>query len=483
MLKIFNTLGRELQEFKPLEEGKVKMYQCGPTVYSRQHIGNMLSAVKVDLIRRSFDYLGYDVVHTRNITDVGHLSGDNEGDADTGEDRMEKGAKRENLTAEEIAKKYTDFFHQDIHLLNVNDPTYETPATSYINQMAEMVQELINKGFAYATEKAIYFEVDKFPKYNELNQQKLDQNIIGAGHGDEADSGKKKQYDFSIWFFKTGVHANALQTWKHKFSGINQQIEEGFPGWHIECSAMAKSTLDDQIDVHFGGVEHIPIHHTNEIAQSEAANGKKFTNYWLHHELLMVDGTKMSKSLGNVYSLDDLIERGFSPMDYRYFLLQAHYRSKQNFTWEALKAAKVGRERLVEQLRGIKKEAGDRSQESGEQSEHRTLNTEHFNKFKEALEADFNIPAALAVVWEVLKFDLSSEEKLELVLDFDRVLGLDLENELKQEAGVGSQEPVSPEIQELIEKRNQFRAEKKYQEADEIRDRLMNEFGVEVKDK
>jgi cysteinyl-tRNA synthetase len=316
-----------------------------------------------------------------------------------------------------------------------------------------------------------------------LINKKLDQNIIGAGHGDEADSGKKKPYDFSVWFFKTGVHANALQTWKHKFNGIDQQIEEGFPGWHIECSAMAKSTLDDQIDVHFGGVEHIPIHHTNEIAQSEAANGKKFTNYWLHHELLMVDGTKMSKSLGNVYSLDDLIERGFSPMDYRYFLLQAHYRSKQNFTWEALQASKVGRERLVEQLRGIKKEAGDRRQESGEQSEHRTLNTEHFNKFKEALEADFNIPAALAVVWEVLKSELSPEEKLELVLDFDRVLGLDLENELKQEAGVGSQEPVSPEIQELIEKRNQFRAEKKYQEADEIRDRLMNEFGVEVKDK
>jgi cysteinyl-tRNA synthetase len=181
MLKIFNTLGRELQEFKSLEEGKVKMYQCGPTVYSRQHIGNMLSAVKVDLIRRSFDYLGYDVVHTRNITDVGHLSGDNEGDADTGEDRMEKGAKRENLTAEEIAKKYTDLFHQDIHLLNVNDPTYETPATSYINQMAEMVQELINKGFAYATEKAIYFEVDKFPKYNELNQQKIRSKYYWCG--------------------------------------------------------------------------------------------------------------------------------------------------------------------------------------------------------------------------------------------------------------------------------------------------------------
>jgi len=475
MLKVQNTLGRELQEFKPIEKNKIKVYQCGPTVYSRQHIGNLSSAIRGDLIRRSLEYLGFDVTWTRNITDVGHLSGDNEGDADTGEDRMAKGAKKEGSSPEEIAKKYTDLYHQDIKKLNVKMPDFETIATKYVKQMAKLVQDLIDRGFAYSTEKAIYFEVDKFDDYNKLNLQKLDENLVGAGHGDESDSEKKKPYDFAVWFFKTGVHKNALQTWEHKFTGIEQSALLGFPGWHIECSAMAKDTLGETIDIHIGGIEHIPIHHTNEIAQSEAANGKTFSNYWIHHELLMVDGGKMSKSIGNVYSLDDLEEKGFSPLDYRYFLLQANYRTKQNFTFEALEASKKAYNKLKKKLNKLDKEANNEN-----------IDQESKDKFIKQLENDFNIPAALSIAWEVLNSDLDDAKKYSTILDFDRVLGLDLGysslNQRRRGSGTAPSKENEQEINKLISEREQARKEKDYAKADKIRDRLREKFGFEVKD-
>jgi cysteinyl-tRNA synthetase len=383
MLKVQNTLSKQLEDFRPIEDGKIRFYQCGPTVYSRQHIGNLSSAVRGDLIRRALEFLGYEVSFVRNITDVGHLSGDNEGDADTGEDRMAKGAKKEGLSPEEIAQKYTDLYHQDLRKLNVHAPSKETIATEYVHQMAQMVQDLIDRGHAYATDKAIYFEVDTFPSYNNLNRQKLDKNQSGAGHGSEWDPGKKKPYDFSIWFFKTGVHAKALQTWDIEFNGISQSTIAGFPGWHIECSAMAKSELGDTIDIHMGGVEHIPIHHTNEIAQSEAANGVEFANYWLHHELILIDGGKMSKSLGNVYYLEDLAEKGFAPLDFRFFLLQAHYRSKQNFTWEALGASATSRKRLVDTLAKLSIQNEEFRMADRGQEQLRKLQTSNFKKTNE----------------------------------------------------------------------------------------------------
>ncbi|MBD3281091.1 class I tRNA ligase family protein, partial [Candidatus Dojkabacteria bacterium] len=245
-MQIYNTLTRKLEKFEPiLPTGRqanpptVTFYQCGPTVYSHQHIGNLFSAVKGDMIRRALQYLDYDVKYTRNITDVGHLVSDE----DEGEDKIAKGAKKEGLSPQEITEKYTKLYHQDLEKLNVLNPDFETKATDYIKQMADLVQNLIDKGFAYATDKAIYFEVDKFDRYNDLNKQKLEKNIGGAGHGEEGDPEKKKPYDFAVWFFKTGSHENALQTWEHNFEGIEQQTTQGFPGWHIECSAMAEDTL------------------------------------------------------------------------------------------------------------------------------------------------------------------------------------------------------------------------------------------------
>ncbi|MCA9386917.1 cysteine--tRNA ligase [Candidatus Dojkabacteria bacterium] len=463
-MKIYNTLGRELQEFKPINEHQVSFYQCGPTVYSRQHIGNLYSALKGDLIRRTLVYLGYEVKYVKNITDVGHLVSDE----DEGEDKMEKGAKKEGITPSEIAKRYTDLYHNDLKKLDILEPDVETVATQYVKKMADMVQDLLNNGYAYVTDKAIYFDVDKFKNYTELSGQKLEENKIGAGHGDEGDSEKKNPYDFAVWFFKVGKHANALQTWKHKFEGLEQPTEEGFPGWHIECSAMSKATLGDTIDIHMGGIEHIPTHHTNEIAQSEAANGAKFTNYWLHHEHLLMDGGKMSKSLGNVYTIEDLEEKGYSALDYRYFTLQSHYRSKQNFTWDALDSAKIAREKLENTIAKYK-----------EQSSESTVNQDYKEKLKEALSEDFNIPKALGIIWEITKSDIPVSEKLGTILDFDSVLGLNLKDaELK----TGS-ESYSPEVQELIDERNKAREEKNWEKADEIRDRLKAEFGIEVRDK
>lgn len=461
MLKIKNTLSREIEEFRPIMDNNIIMfYQCGPTVYSRQHIGNIFSAVKGDIIRRSLEYLGYQVAYTKNVTDVGHLVSDGDG----GEDKIEKGAKKEGLTPKEVTEKYTKLYHNDLEKVNVMIPTYETYATEYIDPMIYLVQKLIDKGYAYATKFAIYFEVDKFPDYNKLNRQNLDKNIIGAGHGEESDDKKKKPYDFAIWFFKTGAHQNALQTWKHTFEGIEQPTEEGFPGWHIECSAMARDTLGPTIDIHMGGVEHISVHHTNEIAQSEAGYGQKFANYWLHHEMLEVDGGKMSKSIGNIYTIEDLEKKGFSSLDYRYFLLLAHYRSKQNFTWESLTAAKNAYEKLVERIKEFNKSVKNKG----------AISKTYKDKFIAALEEDFNIPVAVAVAWDMLKSDIPDDEKYATILDFDRVFGLNLA-EVKDE--------IPSEAQELINRREEARKDKNWEEADLLRDRLKEEFGINVKDK
>ncbi len=469
MLKIYNTLTRQLEDFTPIKRGEVSFYQCGPTVYSRQHIGNMRSGVLGDFIRRSFEYLGYKVKFVRNITDVGHLVSDD----DEGEDKMEKGSKAEGLKPEQIAKKYTDLYHQDLAKLNALPPTFETPATAYIKQMAQMVQDLLNKGFAYATELAIYFEVDKFSDYTKLSGQKLESNIEKAGHGDVTDTNKKKPYDFALWFFKTGSHKNAIQTWKQKFDGITQLVEEGFPGWHIECSAMAKDKLGLSIDIHMGGREHIPVHHTNEIAQSESANGQKFVNYWLHHEMLLLDNGKMSKSLGNVYSLDNLESKGFEALDYRYFLLQSHYRSKQNFTWKALESAQRSRKNLLKEVDKIINKTS-------------TSNTnlyEEFNqKFVKALEDDFNIPSALSILWDMIK--TPTPKTYSTIIQFDKVLGLKIEESLtkfKHNKKNLSNE-FNDEVKNLLSQRQLARINKDFKKSDEIRDELKEKFRLEVLD-
>src|SRR4030042_2920350 len=346
MLKLYNTLNSKREEIKPLKDKKVNMYYCGPTVYWTQHIGNLRVMFCADLVVRVLKYLGYKVKFVRNYTDVGHLTSDE----DLGEDKMEKGAKREGLKPQQIADKYIKIYEQDTAKLNLGEPNVKPRATKYIKEMIKIVQVLLDKGFAYTTDLAVYFDVTKAQNYNQLSGQNLDEQIKGAGTGEVEDPQKKHPADFALWFFKAGRHQNALQTWTSPFKSPLVEKGQGFPGWHIECSAMSKKNLGNTFDIHMGGIEHIPVHHTNEIAQSESANGVKFVNYWLHNEHLTVNSGKMAKSEGTSFSLQEVEDKGFQPLVLRYFFLQAQYRSKQNFTWESLQASQTGLERIYSQV-------------------------------------------------------------------------------------------------------------------------------------
>lgn len=412
-MRIFNTLSKEEEEFRPLNDKVVGIYQCGPTVYWTQHIGNMRAAYVGDIVHRTMEYMGYEVNFTRNYTDVGHLAGDNDGDADSGEDRMDKAAKREGLSPQEIADKYTKQFDEDTKKLNILSPTHSPKASDHIQEIQEMIQELLDKGYAYTTELAVYFDVSKAKEYTRLSGQNIEENISGAGKGNIDDEGKKNPRDFALWFFKAGEHKDALQTWPSSFSSPLVEDGEGLPGWHIECSAMGKKYLGQTFDIHLGGVEHIPIHHTNEIAQSEGANDAPLANYWIHYEHLLVDNSKMSKSEGTGYSVSELEERGFHPLSLRYLFLQAHYRSKQNFTWQSLEASEKGLLKLRGKIERLGEDMGE-------------VDMEYTKQFEEALEDDFNTAKALALVHSVLKSDLSDEDKLATIQDFDKVLGLTL---------------------------------------------------------
>ena len=467
VLKIYNSLTRQKEEFKALKTGEVSFYYCGPTVYWVQHIGNLRGTFCADSIRRSLKYLAYNVNFVSNYTDVGHLTGDNEGDADLGEDRMEKGAKREGKTPQEIAEKYIAIYERDIKDLNILFPTVRCRATDYIPEMIEMTQILLEKGFAYTTDLAVYFDVSKAKNYTQLSGQKIEEQLTGVGKGVVEDTQKKHSADFALWFFRAGRHKNALQFWQSPFQSSLVENGEGFPGWHIECSAMAKKHLGETIDIHMGGIEHIPIHHTNEIAQSESANGVKFANYWLHNEHLGCDGGKMSKSLGNIIVLDDIRKKDYLPLVLRYLFLQTHYRSKQNFTWEALDAAQSGLLHLYNQIGALGNTVGQVSKKFQE-------------KFQEKISADFNVPQALTVVQKLLKSDFLDADKLATVLDFDKVLGLDLKknSQLSQELNI---EELSQEIQNLIKTRECARREKDWAKSDELRDKIQN-YGYIIKD-
>lgn len=448
-MQLFNTLTRQLEEFKPINPPKVSFYQCGPTVYWTQHIGNMRAMVMSDLIRRSLMYLGYQVTFVRNYTDVGHLVSD----ADTGEDKMEIAVKREALSPDQIADKYIAIFENDIQLLNINPPNYAPRATQYIKQIIDMIQILLDKKQVYVTKQAIYFDVSTFPKYNRLNKQKIEMNKKGVGKGTANDPDKKHFADFALWFFKTGTHQNALQTWDSPW-GI------GFPGWHIECSAMTRELLGQTIDIHMGGVEHISIHHTNEIAQSESANGVKFVNYWLHNEHLTIKGGKMAKSEGTGFSLQEIIDKGYDPLTLRYFFLSAHYRTRQDFSFEALDASQKALENLKQNVVSLKKQTS-RTELSPEKlkqiDDYRT-------RFINSLNNDIQIPQALGVVWELIKSNIPSCDKLDLILDFDQVLGLKL-NEVQEQK-------IPQNIIDLAEKRRKAKSEGNFQESDNLRHQI-----------
>jgi len=445
MLSLYNTLSHKKEKFKPLKK-TVGMYTCGPTVYNYAHIGNLRTYVFEDILKRVLEYNKYKVKHVMNITDVGHLTDD----ADKGEDKMEKGAAREGKTAHEIAKFYTKAFKQDMADLNLLEPDTWCKATDHIKEQIKFVEKLIEKGYTYETSEGIYFDTTKIDDYGKLANLKKQDLQAGV----RVDLGEKKNpHDFALWKFSKPGEKRQME-WK-AFGKM------GFPGWHIECSAMSMKYLGEQFDIHCGGIDHLPIHHTNEIAQSESLTGKKpWVKYWLHGEFLVLNkGEKMAKSEDNFITLETLKTKNLNPLAYRYFLLQTHYRKQLNFSWEALEAAEAGFKRLCGKANGLKKIKRSKDQKINE-------------LFLEKINDDLDMPGALALVWEGLKKEKISYEML---LDFDKVLGLSLDK-VKAEKN-----KIPKEVQKLLNERKKARAEKNWKESDRLRDEI-KKLGFSVQD-
>lgn len=450
-LRFYNTLTRKKEDFVPVKPHQAGIYSCGPTVYKYAHIGNLRAYVFMDELRRVLEYNGYKVKSVMNITDVGHLVSD----ADDGEDKMSKSAHETGKTPLEIASFYTDQFMKDIDALNIKRPTVCPKATDNIPEMIAVVQSLLDKGYAYETEDGIYFSVEKFPDYGKLSGINLADQRHGARV--EVNSFKRHPVDFALW---KKAAPNHLQQWDSPWG-------KGFPGWHIECTAMSKKYLGEVFDIHTGGVDHIPIHHENEIAQAECWLGHPAVHYWMHSEFMLIDGGKMSKSLGNTYTISDLVAKGYSPVVFRYFCLNVQYRQKINFTWEAMDAAKAAYNKLCAQLVSHKNSPA-RTEKS--------ILADFHNKFEEAINDDLNIPLAIGVLWTMLKLPKSCDV-YKLALDFDRVFALDFDK-VKEE----KKEIVIPDnVRQLAETRLQARKAKNWAESDRLREEL-SALGYSVKD-
>jgi len=419
---LFNTMGRGIQRFEPLHDHMVGFYGCGPTVYNFAHIGNLRTYIFEDILVRTLRRFGYDVTHVMNITDVGHLSGDD----DTGEDKMVKSARERGKSVLEIAQFYTDAFFRDTERLNVNRPTIVCKATEHIQDMIELIRRIEANGYTYFAGGNLYFDVSKFDHYGELAGLQLDQ--LKAGARVEVDPNKRNSYDFVLWFTKSKFENQAL-LWESPWG-------TGYPGWHIECSTMSMKYLGEQFDIHAGGVDHIAVHHTNEIAQSESATGRKWVNYWMHAEFLVLDKGKMSKSSGSFLTLQTLIDRDYDPLDYRYFCLGGHYRSQLSFSWDGLDQARAARLSLVDRVIALRESAGTPAPLArlGERA------AQYLAAFDDALADDLAMPRALAQVWTMLKDpEMAPAEAFALVLDMDDVLGLDLASAQKREASVDAE--------------------------------------------
>ncbi len=447
MLHLWNTATKSLDDIRPIHKGRIGFYACGPTVYQRAHIGNLRAYVMEDVLRRTLETLdGITVKHVMNITDVGHLTND----SDMGEDKMEKSAKEQGKDAWELSRMYTEIFLEDLDKMRILRPTAMPKATGHIAEQIELVKTLEEKGFTYHTSDGIYFDTSKFSSYGSFGGQKLDEKQEGARV--EANSEKLHPTDFALWKFSGD--AKRQMEWESPWG-------KGFPGWHVECSAMARKELGQPFDIHAGGVDHIPIHHENEIAQSVAAYGLPLATTWMHVHFLTVDGQKMSKSLKNDYSLEDLAEKGIEPAVFRFFLLGAHYRSKQNFTWEAVQGAKQALEKLRRIVRGWEKPSeGLADIESA---------------FKSAMEDDLNTPQALAILWELVNGDASSAHKSATLFWMDRVLGLGLDGYIAKPLQIPS------DVQEIADRRWKARKEKDWSTSDKLRDEL-KEKGWEMED-
>ncbi|MDD5721425.1 MAG: cysteine--tRNA ligase [Candidatus Pacebacteria bacterium] len=447
-LTFYNTLTREKEIFTSIDDKEVRMYTCGPTVYNYTHIGNLRAFVFADILRRTLTYTGYKVKQVMNITDIGHLSSD----ADSGDDKMTKGLLREgkeltlkNMRA--LAEFYTNTFKQDLKTLNIKMPDGMYFASDYVKEDIDLIKKLEEKEYAYRTSDGVYFDISKMSDYGALWGGKRNWNKEGARVNENSE--KRNPEDFALWKLNDSI-------------GFESPFGKGFPGWHIECSAMGLKFLGEQFDIHTGGIDLIPTHHTNEIAQSECATGKKpFVKFWMHNEFVDTGGEKMSKSSGNFLRMQSLLDKNIDPITYRFWLLMASYRTKVNFSWEALEATETALKRLY----GLYLELGDASGH---------VHNEYQNKFKEYLEDDLDTPRALSLLWDVMKDkNMSDGDKKATILDFDKVLGLGFEH-LKEEK-------IPEGIQKLVNEREQARKNKDFKKSDELRDKI-NSLGYEVKD-
>ncbi len=457
-MKLYNTLTRKRQEFKPIKKGHVGLYCCGPTVYWHQHIGNLRTYIFEDVLVRVLKYIGYKVKHIINVTDVGHLTSD----ADVGEDKLIKAIKREGLpltleSMHKLANIYFEGFKEDFKKLNINEPDVWCKATDHVQEMIDLIKKIEKNGYAYKTSVGLVYDTAKFKDYTKLGKLNLEQQEEGARG--KKDSERKSPSDFALWLTNQPNH---IMMWDSEWG-------KGFPGWHIECCAMSIKYLGEQFDIHCGGKEHIPIHHTNEIAQAEAATGKKpWVNYWLHAEWLEVPDGKMSKSKGSFTTVSDLAEKGYDPLVYRYFCFNAHYRTPLTFSWEALDNAKNAYNNLKNKVIEIK---------NNQDSKLNKKKTDEYKKqFNDAITDDLNMPEALSLLWSVVKDnELGNKEKYELLLDFDSVFGLGFKDWKKTEV------KVSDEVKELVKKREQARNDKDWKLADELRDKIKSK-GYTVED-
>lgn len=464
MLKLFNTLGRAVQEFVPLSDGRVGMYTCGPTVYNYAHIGNLRSYLFEDTLRRALEYLGFEVVHVMNVTDVGHLTDD----ADAGEDKMLRSAREKGMSVWEIAQFYTDAFFTDTARLNIIAPTVVCRATDHIADMIGMIERIEKNGYTYFAGGNLYFDISRFPSYGEMAL--LDRAELKSGARIEVDPNKRNPGDFVLWFTRSKFGRQAM-LWESPWG-------EGYPGWHIECSAMSTRYLGEQFDIHCGGVDHIPVHHTNEIAQTEAATGKKWVNYWLHGEFLVLDDGKMAKSRGGFITLQTLVDDGFHPLDYRFFNLGAHYRTQLQFSYESLTAARNGREKLVERVADL-----IAAQPQGERSEAGGAAQRYLSDFELHLSEDLNTPRCVADVWGLVKDEsLAPGAALHALGQMDRVLGLDLLASGRDRLSARSPQTLDPELLALIRRREEARKNRDFRAADEIRDTL-KQRGIIIEDR
>lgn len=458
MLKIYNTLTHKIEDFKPINFSHVGIYTCGPTVYNFAHIGNLRTYIFEDVLVRTLKYAGYEVKRVMNITDVGHLTSN----ADTGEDKMEREATKEGKTAFEIAKFYTEAFLKDFERLNLLPADILCKATEHISEQINLIKRLEEKGFTYKTSDGIYFDTSRLSDYGKLTS--MDRSGLEEGARVERNPEKKNPTDFALWKFSPKFVKRQME-WESPW-GV------GFPGWHLECSAMSMKYLGETFDIHTGGIDHIAVHHTNEIAQSEAATGKPFVNYWMHGEFLQIDSKRMGKSEGNFITLDTLIDKGFDPLDFRYFTYSASYRKGLDFSWQSLKASQIAYDNLksvVAELKNTTKERVSLSPEKMKKVD--DLRSE----FEDAIFDDLNTPQALAVLWKTLKSNIPSGDKLDLSLLFDEILGLRLADAKKTFL------KVPQEVQSLIEQREKFRKEKNWNESDRLR-KEVKQKGFEIED-